>query len=229
MTFKDRLLSTNWEEILTKSKDPQKTINLLDNKITDLFNESCPLKLRKPDRNNSPIEKWMTPGILISRQTKINLRKEFNALRTEYTRDRHKSYNKVYTKVVRKAKQLYLMDSLNRASGDSKKTWNIANSITNRNKAKQKLPECVNGKTGSKEIAEEFNKFFTEIGQKLASKFQFSKHMERIPTYDKFELKPVEEEVVQKLIRSLKPKASSGADGLSNKILKELNERYPPH
>ena len=76
-------------------------------------------------------------------------------------------------------------------------------------------------------IADEFNKCFTDVDLTLASKIDFPKNIcyedyLQNPVQDHFKFRSVTIETVIKTIESLKPKASKGADNISNKILKYI-------
>ena len=110
-------------------------------------------------------------------------------------------------------------------------TWSTINEILNKNKVKQAFPSYFihNGKRldNPQVIADEFNKYFTDVGLTLASKIDFPKNIcyedyLQNPVQDHFKFRSVTIETVIKTIESLKPKARKGADNISNKILKYI-------
>ncbi len=79
-----------------------------------------------------------------------------------------------------------------------------------------------------KEIANEFNNFFANIGANLSSKIVlddgcplFTDYL-RNPTESRFKLNPITEDDTLSIITKLKSKNSSGNDELSNKLLKTI-------
>ena len=81
----------------------------------------------------------------------------------------------------------------------------------------------------STEIADEFNKFFVQIGPNLASKIEHPlgksyKHYLKTPVSHIFQFKKINADSVAKVIHSLKSKSTSGPDRLSNILLKEIAE-----
>ena len=80
--------------------------------------------------------------------------------------------------------------------------------------------------TDKKEIAEQFNNFFINIGPKLASEldtagkpdFKSYLNMNKLKTV--FNFTPIEEEQTKTIIKNLKPKNSSGHDNISLILLK---------
>ena len=75
--------------------------------------------------------------------------------------------------MTREAKFLYYNLEFTRYKEDIKKTWETINDVMNKSKLQSKFPSYfnINGTklTGKKNIATEFNKFFINIVQKLAS------------------------------------------------------------
>ena len=99
-----------------------------------------------------------------------------------------------------------------------------------KSKIQNKLPTFfnINEKqiTDKKEIAEQFNNFFINIGPKLASEldtagkpdFKSYLNMNKLKTV--FNFTPIEEEQTKTIITNLKPKNSSGHDNISLILLK---------
>ena len=76
-------------------------------------------------------------------------------------------------------------------------------------------------------IAEEFNKYFANVGPDLSNKIHYNGHkiVESYllaPTGSQFKFMTVTDEEILKLIRTLTPKTSSGFDNLSSKALIQL-------
>ena len=99
-----------------------------------------------------------------------------------------------------------------------------------KSKIQNKLPTFfnINAKqiTDKKEIAEQFNNFFINIGPKLANEldtagkpdFKSYLNMNKLETV--FNFTPIEEEQTKTIITNLKPKNSSGHDNISLILLK---------
>ena len=112
-----------------------------------------------------------------------------------------------------------------------KNTWKTLNSLLHKNNNHLKLPDFLNidGKiiNNNQEIANSFNKFFSEIGPSLASKIPQTKNKSfksflKNQTAAKFNFKPISESDISKTINSLNPKNSQGPDGLSTNLLKTI-------
>ena len=76
------------------------------------------------------------------------------------------------------AKRTYYEKQIEKFKGDSKKTWGTIFEIMNKKRTKSRLPPFfeVNDKKVSdkQDIANEFNTFFSTIGQKLADEIDTS-------------------------------------------------------
>ena len=103
--------------------------------------------------------------------------------------------------------------------------------MINKNKPQHKLdnlkvdsqPENITDPT---EIAHTFNSFFTNIGPDLASKINcndnhFSQFLSE-PKQNAMFLIPTNEHEILKMVKTLKSKKSSGYDGFSTKLLKQI-------
>ena len=109
---------------------------------------------------------------------------------------------------------------------DIKQTWTIIKD-TLQNKAREELPNkyLLNDRTltNMDEIANEFNKYFINIGRLLSEQI-ISGHSSDEYLNDKTELvftfTPVTEDYIANVISNLKNKSSYGYDNISNKLIK---------
>ena len=111
--------------------------------------------------------------------------------------------------------------------------WEMINRINGKLNDKTCIVDYlqINNKKYStgKEITNQFAKYFSSIGKKFAMKTEPSKvtltdYLNKMPSNpNTMFFKPVSVEEVSKVINSLKPKNSSGYDGISNKLLKSLH------
>ena len=149
----------------------------------------------------------------------------YNKLKSQYKR-----YRAVLRKSIREAKRLYHIRMFDTFKNDIKKTWSFINNSLNRNKKKNNSTEFnVNDQTITDEnhIAEEFNNYFINIGNKLAEKIMATKNFNEylnIPASTLFHFHPIEEKETLRIIQNLKNKSSFGHDSISNKLLKRSQE-----
>ena len=88
---------------------------------------------------------------------------------------KYKNYKNLFYTIKKKAKKIYYSNKLLKCTGDVKKTWKVMKDIIGKSKTKSTNLTCK--RTINKvdlynkpKIADAFNDFFTNIGQKLASK-----------------------------------------------------------
>jgi hypothetical protein len=111
-----------------------------------------------------------------------------------------------------------------------KQTWNNINAVINKTSDKQDLPEkfIENDEeiTSKSDIARKFNELYTDIGPSLANKIpQFTGNpIDYLQNYNfpnSFYFEPCSPTEIINTIKFLKPKSSSGHDGISPKLLKQ--------
>ena len=85
-----------------------------------------------------------------------------------------KNYRNTIISLVRAAKEKYHQSYLKEHTGDVKKTWDFINRIMGKNKAKLLTSITFKNKTTSnnQDIAEEFNEYFSRVGDRLAQDVQ---------------------------------------------------------
>ena len=115
-----------------------------------------------------------------------------------------------------------------------KKTWKTIDETLNRRKNKSKFPSefIVNNRSiaDQKEIADQFNIFFSSIGSTLSdsieiadSTLDFTDYLNN-PTEHHFNFNTITESETLSIINKLKNKNSSGKDEISNKLLKSIKD-----
>ena len=113
-----------------------------------------------------------------------------------------------------------------------KKTWATINETLNRNRKSNDFPLefIINNEsiTDTKDIANHFNNFFSNIGTNLSFSIKledrnaaFTDYLHN-PTDHRFTFSQINEREVLSIINKLKNKTSSGKDGISNKLLKSI-------
>ena len=130
-------------------------------------------------------------------------------------------------------KKLYYSHCLDKFKSDIKKTWDMIKEILNKSRTNNFLPNyfVINGSpiTDKTTIANEFNKYFVNIGPNLASNIDspidksFTDYL-KTPNINSFHFKLVTENDIKDIIKKLKDKSSSGHDKLSNKLLKLIKD-----
>ena len=100
----------------------------------------------------------------------------------------YKKYRLELRKVIKCAKKKYYCKKFGKVQGNTKKTWELINELRGKSKPNIKASFVINGKVvqDRREIAQEFNIFFSSIAHKLNSKvyqstlpqFEFVKYLD---------------------------------------------------
>ena len=148
--------------------------------------------------------------------------------------NRHlQTYNRILKQNIRNAKKLYYHQCFDKFKSDIKKKWSTIKDILNKNQNDKCFPNyfIINGTPVSDQttIANEFNKYFTNIGPSLASQINYpvgksSKDYLLTPTPHNFSFGKVNSDSIKEIINKLKNKSTSGWDKLSNKLLKLIKD-----
>jgi hypothetical protein len=172
----------------------------------------------------------MTQGLLISRRAKIDLLKKSMVDPMFFNCEKYKKYRNLYNKLIRVAKKDHVNEQLEINKKNPKKTWEILNEITGKQKNNVYIQKiCSEGVeyTNSTDKANAFNKFFCGIGEKISNSVEqtstnFSSFLTESPNTIPLELGQISQAEFITIIENLESKASNDIDGLSNKTLKFL-------
>jgi len=131
------------------------------------------------------------------------------------------------THVIRRAKENYHKSKLDEYAGNVRKTWHFINDVLNRNtKGQAALSMMFNNEITSdpKEIAEGFNRYFSEVGANLISQIPRiqTDFRQFLPENAKYSLRlsQISENELKDVINNLKQSAS-GHDDIPVTIVKE--------
>ena len=236
--FKIDLANQNLEHKLRNldNLDANSSYEILHNTLSFLINKHFPVKYANFNKYKHKRNDWITMGILrsIAFRDKLYVKlKSTSEQNPQYNtlRENLKTYNKILKKSIQTAKKLYYAKRFDDFKYDIKNTWNTINDIINRKNNKSNPPEgfLINNvmEHDQQKIAHEFNKYFVQIGPKLADDIQIPhnkcfKDYLITPANSDFYFYSVNENDVIKAIDSLKSKSSCGIDRLSSKLLKAL-------
>ena len=135
---------------------------------------------------------------------------------------------------IRAAKRKYYFKTFTAQKNDMKKTWKTINETLNRKINKSKFPSefIINNRSiaDHKEIADQFNIFFSNIGSNLSHSIEivdntsdFTDYLNN-PTEHRFNFNVITESETLSIINKLKSKNSSGKDEISNNLLKSIKD-----
>ena len=157
-----------------------------------------------------------------------------NDVEYEVKKVNFKTFEKIVKDNIRAAKREYYFKTFTSQKNDIKKTWKTIDETLNRRKNKSKFPSefIVNNRSiaDRKEIADQFNIFFSNIGSTLSdsieiddSTLDFTDYLNN-PTQHHFNFNTITESETLSIINKLKSKNSSGKDEISNKLLKSIKD-----
>jgi Reverse transcriptase (RNA-dependent DNA polymerase) len=172
--FRDDLQQLRWQNVLSKRDVNAALNNFLDIFLT-LFELHFPLTKKKFNRNYDKINEFMTNGLLTSRRKKNFLFKKQLARPSVENIQAFRNYRNVYNAVLRKSKKMYFEHVLKKFKTKPKKLWDILNTANGGCKSKSTIKEIEKDNTlytKDNDIAEIFNDFFTEVGQKIQDEIE---------------------------------------------------------
>ena len=229
------------EELYSKlGKSCTADINLnyemINDEILRAKNKHMPCKLVKFNKYKHKKSAWITLGLLNSIRYRDKLYKQLrlsnpNSLHYDTLKLNLKTYNLILRKSIISVKQMYYESRFNRIGNDIRRTWKTINEILTKNQTKNKFQTVVNDNgsmiTDKVNIANKFNVFFTNIGEKIAKGINYDGNKNygnylNKDIHSSFTFMNIDEDVINKIIYNLPPKSSSGCDGISTKLLKVI-------
>ena len=236
--FKEELSTSLNETLFNVNLDQDPNINY--NKLSDLIqnakNKHMPTKRVKFKKSKHKKSVWITYGIIKSINYRDNLYKNLKVTShtaPNYITDKNnlKIYNKILKKSIRLAEIMYYEKIFKRYENDIKNTWKTINGILDKTKKKKSFPSIFMDNeeiiTDKIDIVNRFNKFYAEIGPQLAKKIIMPKNksFKDYMTYKfnvNFKFKTIDEKTVNDIFVNIKSKTSFGWDGISTKLLKNM-------
>ena len=230
LVLENSLQNTDWSPVLDASvTDVNIAYNTFLEKFLDTYNTSCPVQniiLKK----KSKLKPWMTRGLKRACTHKNILYRKFLCCRTKHSEQQYKTYKNILTSSLREAEKNFYDSLLQRHMGDIKNTWRTINHIIGKGKMCNSFPtEFIDdGKTISslQDICNRLNKFFTEIGPKLAEKIEVINesplnYMQNTNQHSML-LRPATEFEVENIVKSCKKKESKDYHGISMTTLQKI-------
>ena len=227
--IKNYLDQYNWNFLF--DLDPDTADDQFTKILQNALNTYMPEKTMTIPNKHILRQPWMTPALLkSSKHRDIIFRKCLNKPKNSICHKNYTIYRNTYNKLKKICKQNYYAHELTLCKSDLKKTWNILKSVIGKTNDKSGIPETfrigANLIKDPKTIADKFCQYFAEIGPEFASKIPqpsklFHSHLKQAKQ-NSFFMKPTDPNEILKIIMSLKPKNSTGHDGISSKLLKYL-------
>ena len=226
--FINTFSSYDWSELLSVT-DGQIAYDLFHNKLIEGYENHLPMKMIKLNKYKARLP-WLNDTLKEAIKQKNVL--YVKQLRTKNEDDIkfYKSYRNTLTKLLRHAERKHYHDLLEEHKSDLKASWKILKTVINKG-TKGKLPKLFrDGEkevTNPKDIADRFNKFFTNIGPTLAKSISKSSSLPLKYLNEKIKesvlFSPVLENEVKNILMLLKNSAA-GWDGFDVQIIKQIKD-----
>ena len=225
-SIKRLLHATDWSIMHSQCVDEQ----FLSNKMNEYINLCAPLKTVTIGHKHVIREKWMTKGLLKSSHNLNKLRSKVSMNNNNVTVNKYKTYRNLYSRLIRIAKTTHYSEQIEHHRGNISKTWKIINKLIGKNhdKSNSQILNINNIQTDDKsKISNAFCSYFTDIGKQCAASIGsstklFNAYLIGNNCPNSLFLHPTDKRDIIKIIYELKPKNSSGHDGISSKLVKDL-------
>ena len=171
-----------------------------------------------------------TKGILISCVQKNNLFKKLKKTPSQVNELTYKTFKNKLTHIIRIAKKNYFKEKFDMHRNNGKKTWETISEILKNKNKKTKVTDTFitsNGVpcTDNTDIANNFNKYFTTVGNTLAANLPQTDNdpIELIESNpDNFFCIPTTPAEINNIILHSKSKKSTGFDNIDSYIVKQI-------
>ena len=169
----------------------------------------------------------MTTAILRKKRKMDNLRKKFLRKNTEKNETAYEIIKGEYSNDIRLAKNKYFGEELYKAHKNSKKLWSTIHQIIHGKTRSQSIENIkVNDAliTDNNKIAEVFSNFYKHVAfnkvKNINSNCNFEQFLsDKDMRKDTFKLKDVSLEDIWGVIKTIKPKCSTGIDNVPSKLV----------
>ena len=229
MHIKNRLINTSWDHI--ENLPSAEAYNSFIKELQEIIQTEAPLKTVNLTSKANNFEPWYTKGLRKSAKTLNKLYKKKlgkpndNNCATKYT-----LYRNLFNKIKRLAKRTHYEHLLVMHQRDTRKTWQILNTLIAKENHKSNITEYIQNNniltSDPTEIANIFLEHFSKIGAKLANNIKPTSHkannyLQQMTTQSIF-FCPTDSHEILEIINKLKNKTSCAYDGISSKLLKAI-------
>ena len=232
-SVRNELSQINWDIALENLNTNQSYSEFMHHTVAAL-DKYAPKKQFTIRSCNMAREEWMTNGLIKSSKVCDSLYKQqIGSAKGSLINVKYTTFRNKFNSLKRAAKKDYYLKQILNFKNDSKKLWQLLNSVVGKTRNKLDLPDKIKDANdvlvhGSAAIANTFCKFFAGIGPKLANEIPqsskpFTDYMSQIWCNDSLFFAPTDEFEIAKFIANLPNKTSSGYDDLSNILIKQLS------
>ena len=214
--FSELIQNETWDNMKSQNDTQSKYDAFIDtftNHYDSAFTSTKPNRRKKQRKNPKP---WLLPWLQEACDRKNRLYHSFVKDPSPTNKTKYLKMKKFVRKHIQKAKQKYYAKYFALHKENSRKKWQMINSLLNRNKRKSttiKLQDAYGQTiTSQTAVAEKFNEYFCEIASNLKPDTQSQsshEHFLNNPCKNSIYLSPTDPTEVSDTIKSLKLKATS--------------------
>ena len=181
---------------------------------------------------------WISPVILKSIRAHNRMHYPMFIKGNSEQRIFYKKFSNKLNRTKKKAKEAYFRESFCRNKNQPKVTWQIINELINNKHLHSEPPSSIkdtmgNSVCGSREVANCFNRYFCELGPKLASALPPAnlsiQYNNRLTPKNSFFMKPVSHSELMVVLSSLKTNKASGFDDIPSRFIKVIGPNISEH
>jgi len=183
----------------------------------------CKFKLNEKHKNKP----WLSSGMINSIHHKNKLYKKYLSQKNDISKLTYTNYRNKLDKLLKIAKNEYYINKFFEVKNDSKRTWQIVNSLLNKSK-RNNYPDSFHSEDGityttEKDIANGFNNFFTNIGSNLAGKIpntdaHFNDYLGQNNLQSIF-WTPISTKEIELIVAKFKYKGNCGIDDIDQRVI----------
>ena len=226
----EEMKKINWELEFVNNSNPTNMFDAFYNKVTQIINKHLPIKQlsRKDLRFKS--KPWITPGIKKSINFKNRIYRKYIASKSPYYHSKFKYYRNKINHLLKLSKKSYYNNYFLKNVNDTKQIWRGIKEIVHfkpKFSGKNlKITENNIDITDPNLVADAFNKYFTNIGQDLATEIPnvYKSPMDymKSPLSNSFWIEPVTCNEIENEISHLKVGKATGPFSIPINILRML-------
>ena len=224
-SFKSDLEQEEWHDTLQQT-DADTAYEVFIQQLLSHYNNNIPLVKNKT--SNKTKQPWITKGIMRSIYKRNNLYKEAIRTKNNTKLTEYKRYRNTLTTIIRLSRKLHYSKTIETSTNNVKSLWEIVNNLIGKKKNNDTDTFTINGSQTNdpSQIANDFNDYFTKIGSNLASNIDAgNSHFTDYtppPCQNSLFLYSTHNYEVITIVKHLKSSKSSGHDGISVYLLKQI-------
>lgn len=237
--FASNINSIDWSKLYEENKDANSAYKFFYNKISASFEAS--FKLVRISRKRMKDKPWITKALKKSSKCKNKLYKKWISTKSIEDEIKYKQYRKTYSNIAKDAESKYYRQMFDERVNSVKQLWRNLNTVCAFKKNKTKytnIPKIIKNNvelTDKGDISNEFNRYFSTVGQSLVDDLMknnkdFNDTSYRSfydnPVVDSMFTNPVSAYELARLIDNLNTSKSAGPDNIGPKIIKEMSSLF---